>query len=369
MSNTKDLSKQIEVSQKGYYTDSYSMSIGEFMNMYKDKELIINPKYQREFRWTEIQKSRFIESILLAIPLPSIFIFQDKKKWEVVDGLQRLSTILQFTGVLRDKEDKQILPFKIEDVKTLPLLNALGWEDLDEELQFSFRKMKMDVRIIKDISAEKTKAKFELFQRLNQRPSILSGQEYRNALLIMYDESIFDWIEDLSHYQNFKSCIAGLEDRWFKEQYDKELILRLFVFPRYELKSKFKRVDDYLDNSVFYDTDSLLTKITSGEFNLQNEAQKFKKTFDLLFETKGEDVFKGNFGRGGQQFLESYFESIAIGLYHNIDQYTNNDIDTINSKIDQLESQTDFRNAKGSGTNTETRIRRLVPFSKVYFEK
>ncbi|MDP2366074.1 MAG: DUF262 domain-containing protein, partial [Ignavibacteria bacterium] len=171
--------------------------------MYKEKELVINPKYQREFRWTEQQQSRFIESIMLQIPLPSIFIFQGKKKWEVIDGLQRLSTIFQFTGILRDLKEEIMAPTELIDIKTVKALNSLKWSDLDEDIQFAFKKTKMDVKIIKDNSPEKSTAKFELFQRLNQKPSILSGQEYRNALFIMYYETVFDWLKELSEYTNF----------------------------------------------------------------------------------------------------------------------------------------------------------------------
>ncbi|HEV8080762.1 MAG TPA: DUF262 domain-containing protein [Chitinophagaceae bacterium] len=372
MSQQEELLDQLSISQRGYITDSYSMSIGEFMNMYKDKELVVNPKYQREFRWSEQQQSRFIESIFLQIPLPSIFIYQDQKKWEVIDGLQRLSTVFLFTGIsdLKDKEGQLLPPSTLKDTKTLKALDSMKWIDFNEELQFNFKKTKMEVKIIKDISPIKSKAKFELFQRLNQKPSILSGQEYRNALFIMYDEIIFDWLKDLSEYPNFKQCISGLEDRWLKEQYDKELIMRLFVFPMYELKSKFKKVDDYLDDSIFYlEDDSLLNKLDNGTFNLEIEKQKFRKTFDLLFQAKGTEVFKRSTGTSGQQFLESYYEAIAIGLYFNIDKYTADDIELIISKIEDLENQDEFKKARGIGTNTEIRIKKLVPFSKTYFSK
>ncbi|WP_299286758.1 DUF262 domain-containing protein [uncultured Mucilaginibacter sp.] len=370
MDQKDQLLEQLSISQRGYITDSYSMSIGEFMNMYRDKELIVNPKYQREFRWSDLQQSRFIESILLQIPLPSIFIFQDKKKWEVIDGLQRLSTIFLFTGIseLKDKEGNSFPPTVLKGTKTIKALESMQWSDFNDEIQFDFKKTKMEVKIIKDVSLEKSKAKFELFQRLNQKPSILSGQEYRNALLIMYDERIFDWLKSLSEYSNFRNCISGLEDRWLKEQYDKELILRLFVFPMYDLKSKFKKVDDYLDDSIFYSEDgSLLDKIENGEFSLESEKLKFEKTFDILYKAKGAEIFKRSTGSSGQQFLESYYEAIAIGLYFNIDNYSEDDIEFILSKIDNLEGQDDFKKARGIGTNTEIRIKKLVPFSKVYF--
>lgn len=365
-----DLYNLIKICQEDYRTDSYNMSIGELMSMYKSEELVTNPLYQREFRWNQEQKSKFIESILLEIPLPSIFIFQDKKTWEVIDGLQRLSTIFQFVGILRDKEKKPVEPFKIVGVKKISAINGLSWNDFDEETEFTFRKVKMDVKIIKDTSNRKTKAKFELFQRLNQKPSVLSGQEYRNALLIMYDEKIFYWLQKLASYKAFKECISGLEERWIKEQYDKELVLRLFVFSLFTMKAKFKKVDDFLDDAIFYsEPDSLLKMITDGEFDLDIESQKFNKTFDFLYQSKGEEVFKSTKSNRGQQFLESLYEAIAIGLYHNIDDYNEGDIGIIINKIDELDSQSEYLQAKGTGTNTEIRIRKLVPFSKNYFRK
>jgi hypothetical protein len=145
--------------------------------------------------------------------------------------------------------------------------------------------------------------------------------------------------------------------------------MRLFVFPMYDLKSKFKKVDDYLDDSIFYSNDYLLRKIDTGEFDLVNEKLKFQKTFDLLFEAKGTDVFKRSTGTSGQQFLESYYEAIAIGLYFNIDKYSEDDMKLIITKIDDLENQEEFKKARGIGTNTEIRIKKLVPFSKKYFSK
>lgn len=356
--------------RENYRTDSYSMSIGELMNMYKSGQLNTNPLYQRKFRWSNEQKSRLIESILLEIPIPSIFIYQDRSKWEVIDGLQRLSTIFQFTNILMDEKKSAIETFKIDNVKTLKEINGLGWDEFDEDTQFDFTKTKIEVKIIKDTSAEKSKAKFELFQRINQKPTILSGQEYRNALFIMYDQNIYEWIEELSKDRNFKNCISGLEERWFKEQYDKELILRLFVFPKYELRSKVKNVDDYLDTSIFYDEkNSLLSKISDGTFDLEIEKNKFKKTFQYLNDSFGEDVFKRKTGRSGQQFLESYYEAIAIGLYFNIDSYSKDDYELIKEKIDKLDTEEDFNNARGTGTNTEIRIRRIIPFAKEYFKK
>ncbi|PSU58635.1 hypothetical protein CTM75_16610 [Photobacterium phosphoreum] len=83
------------------------MSFGELMNMFEDGELFITPEYQRVFRWSLFQQTRFIESVLLGIPIPPIFVAEDDEgKWEVVDGLQRISTIFSFFGILESMPAK-----------------------------------------------------------------------------------------------------------------------------------------------------------------------------------------------------------------------------------------------------------------------
>src|SRR5215211_9324737 len=90
------LREEIDDKRKTIHSDGYAMSIGELLNLYRDGELDIHPEFQRFFRWSDWQKSRLIESILLGIPIPSIFVAQRQDGvWDVIDGLQRLSTIFQ----------------------------------------------------------------------------------------------------------------------------------------------------------------------------------------------------------------------------------------------------------------------------------
>lgn len=93
------LSSEIERNRNDIRSDGYSMSIGELLSLYKEGELDIHPEFQRFFRWSDQQKSSLIESLLLGIPLPSIFVAQrDDGVWDVIDGLQRLSTIFNLLG-------------------------------------------------------------------------------------------------------------------------------------------------------------------------------------------------------------------------------------------------------------------------------
>ncbi|MHC5734724.1 DUF262 domain-containing protein, partial [Nostoc sp.] len=78
-------------------TESLDLSFGEIVNLYSSKELVIQPEYHRLFRWTDEQKSRLIESIILELPIPQIFVIETSDAiFELIDGLQRVSSVIQF---------------------------------------------------------------------------------------------------------------------------------------------------------------------------------------------------------------------------------------------------------------------------------
>src|SRR4051794_34994136 len=96
------LKSEVDSKRREISADNLSMSIGEILNLYKDHELDIHPEFQRVFRWGKQQKSRLIESLLLGIPLPPIYVaVSEEGVWEVIDGVQRLSTIFEFMGDLK----------------------------------------------------------------------------------------------------------------------------------------------------------------------------------------------------------------------------------------------------------------------------
>lgn len=119
------LDQEIKDKSKEIFTDSYAMSVGEIASMYKEKELQLQPDYQRFFRWSNSQKTKFIESLLLGIPIPPIFVYQKEDGvWTVIDGLQRLSTIFQFMNILKlDLNNRHgVQDLELQATKFLPSL-------------------------------------------------------------------------------------------------------------------------------------------------------------------------------------------------------------------------------------------------------
>src|SRR6266508_3510579 len=170
---SSDLEKDIIDRSREIKTDGYAMSIGEVMSMYRDDDLDVHPEFQRIFRWTDDQKSRLIESILLGIPIPAIFVAQrDDGVWDIIDGVQRLSTILQFVGLYKKADGVLMEPLRLQKTEYLPSLDGYQWEVdpgdgrvFSDTLRRDFKRSKLEFRIIKKESDPD--AKYDLFQRLN----------------------------------------------------------------------------------------------------------------------------------------------------------------------------------------------------------
>src|SRR6266699_3080952 len=101
------LQQEIDKTRAEIRSDGYAISVSEWMSIYEKGELDIHPEFQRFFRWSLRQKSRLIESLLLGIPIPQIFVAQRPDGvWDVVDGLQRLSTIFEFENLAGRAEEE-----------------------------------------------------------------------------------------------------------------------------------------------------------------------------------------------------------------------------------------------------------------------
>ena len=362
-----DLKVEIDEKKKEFKTDNYPISIGEIKSMYENGEIVINPDFQRLFRWTDHQKTKLIESILLGIPIPPIFVYQrEDGLWEVVDGLQRLSTILQFFGVLK-KDDGNLYDYLVlSGTKYLPSLKDIVWtkhQDYEKELplplQLYFKRSKLQFSII--LNESDPAAKFEVFQRLNTGGTFASNQEIRNVIMIMMNRDVYDWFQELSKNKDFLETI-NLSDRLLQEQYHTELILRFIALRYYEYNSK-KDVKEFLD-----DTLELILK--DAAFNFDSVKENFEKLFQLLNAALGEDVFKKynhEKTRFQGKFLESAFEAITVGVSYNIDKF--NEYEKLKAKIISLWSEKDFLDNTGSGTNASSRIPKIIPFAKIFFCK
>jgi len=363
------LSSEIQEKIKEIKTDGYPMSIGELINLYKEGDLTVFPEYQRYFRWSISQKSDLIESLLLGIPIPPIFVSQDKEgKWDIVDGLQRISSIFEFVGILKDKDGNQYKPSTLIGTKFLPSLKGKQWDSEVEEESFTeaerriIKRRKINIIIIDSIN--NPTAKYELFQRLNTNGSELTPQEIRNCLMIMIDKEFYNKIKDICEYYKFNN-ITALSQKLLDEQYDKELVIRYLIARNQDLNN----VNSNEDIGKYL-TDKMLDIITDKDYDIENHLFELKKTIDLLYECLGENTFKKSNKEKDERFegkfMLSSYETILVGVSENVDYWQKNK-ELLEDKIKSIYTHPDYNNATSRGKRPILRFKELTNLSRRLF--
>lgn len=370
-----DLNNEIDIARHNVRTDSYSMSIGELASMYEDNELEIHPAFQRVFRWSDEQKSNFIESIFLGIPIPSIFVSQRQDGvWDLVDGLQRLSTIFSFMNKLKNEEGGIREPFTPEATKYLPSLKGKKWEtedvdstySLSNNLKLLFKRQKIAVNIIERESDDD--AKFELFQRLNTGGSALSPQEVRNCLLIMINNQAFDFVQALTKDISFQKTVLVTEAKE-DQAYYYELVLRFFInrHASDEIRSKHSDVHPYLNDETIR-----LFDVNSG-FEYRKEKEVFENAFKCIALALGDNAFKKynpQKGRYEGAFSLPVFEAVstAISFLVENDDYNEDDIVVaIQAKTKELVDNNDFKDSYATRIRPIDRTKIMIGIGRSLF--
>lgn len=367
-----DLSEQIQTAQRRVRTDAYQMSVGELVNLYEEGELKIDPEFQRLFRWEPGQKSKLIESLLLGIPLPSIFVFETETgKWELVDGLQRLSTILEFMGKLRDPDGGLRPPSVLESTRYLPSLHNVVWEKsdkvvgasiaeqvpLDRAEQLAIRRGRMGVEILKRPSDEATK--FDLFQRLNAGGTVANPQELRNSIVLMVNGDYFRAIRTVAEDAAFKQ-VTGVSEEQEQKQRHIELAMRFLVHTFIPYDGRLD-VEEYIDEGV-------ITLARKGD--IKRDVDSLRQTFQILDQALGSDAlrrFDGerHVGKIGLVALEA----LAVGVAKNLDAISRHPApaDFVKERIQAFWGDPKTAGFTSPGVRGTTRIQRTVPFGDDWF--
>ena len=363
------LQKEIDEMAKVIRADKYPMSIGEMVSIYKEGDIDVHPEFQRIFRWDIAQKSNLIESILLGIPIPEIFVSQNELGvWDVIDGQQRLSTIFEFIGILKN-ESKEVMPVsKLTKTKFLPSLEGKLWEgendgdSLTEAQRRFIKRAKLDITII-DKSSDQD-VKYELFQRLNTGGSRLSPQEVRNCLLVMINEKLYATFRDLKDNENFSNCIP-LGDNSIDQQSDMELIVRYFIARNSDIKAikSEGNIHEYL-------TDQIVKIAKDVDCDLEEDKNDFIRTFIYLNSLLGEDSFK-RYNESKKKFegpvLVSAFEVIVLGLSRNLDKWTSKRKEQVIELIKSIYTHSVYVDNIKRGVRPTSRFRNLLLLSLELF--
>ncbi|WGM22794.1 DUF262 domain-containing protein [Paenarthrobacter sp. OM7] len=211
--------------------DTYDVTVDELLRRVSRGRIDIAPIYQRQFRWPIGRQSRLIESVLLGIPVPPLFMATNThaasgSSWEVVDGLQRLLSLVNFAG---DPDARAAAglsgnPAKLIELEKLTDFEGLSFQDLPKDIQTGLEDRPMKVIVLNDKSD--LQVRFDLFERLNTGGIVLSAHEIRQSV---YRGEFIDKLARLSQTTDFTNFVVLPESRW-KDGTPQDFVLRFFAF-------------------------------------------------------------------------------------------------------------------------------------------
>jgi hypothetical protein len=255
--------------------DSYDVTVDELVRRVGKQRIEIAPAYQRQFRWDQERQSRLVESLLLGIPVPSLFMATNVDPdlgttWEVVDGLQRLLTLVGFLGddAIRASARLTGPSTTLEGLEKLTELEGLTAETIPRDILTGLLDRPIKVIVLNDKSD--LRVRFDLFERLNTGGIRLTDQEVRGSVFM---GEFIDLLEELSGQDNFKKVVI-LPRAQQKDASAQEYVLRFFAFAdRY--KQFDHSVKDFLND---YCADAAL------QSDVARRREVFNETFDYLAE-------------------------------------------------------------------------------------
>lgn len=368
-------------------TESLDMSVGEIIALHQQHELVIQPDFQRLFRWSFEQRSRLVESLLLELPIPSIFLIEKESGvLELIDGLQRISSILHFIDAqslklkteaeaqndeeeAEDEEDvaggQELLeleelvlevpqPLRLEGCDLVKELNGLTFDELPLTLRLRLKRTAIRTVIIKRQSSQFLR--YEMFKRLNTGGSKLSDQDIRNVNARMLGEAgaaFYKKLAQAAHFAPFRKTIELLPPTALDTRTDEELVLRFFATKNY--RSHFRgNVGDWLD--------AYMESVLLGGLPFDaEEVQQFSEVFDVLAQKFGPHAFvKYRNGEPLGGVAPAYFEAVSIGALTSLERLRALSPEQAKQVLSTAVESKDFRRVTGPGANSLPKLERRI---------
>ncbi len=244
-----------------------------------------NPEYQRRKRWDNGKKSRLMESFIMNVPLPPIFLYEyEYSKYEVMDGLQRLTSI----------DDFYSNKFTLEGLEYWKELNGKKYDDLPSEIQKGIDRRYLSSIVLLEETAksveEAENLKRIVFERLNSGGEPINNQETRNALLNGKFNQLCLKLAQIDNFRNMWQIPLEsegedelLKSEAYRKMEDVELVLRFFTYRHLEQRSGYS-IEDFLDE--------YLKQANEFDDNVLKQLEElFVSTVNTIYTIFGNDAF------------------------------------------------------------------------------
>ena len=267
--HTQDqISNQLGTQRRTVDFDTFDIQLQELLRMLSEGQISVAPAYQRQFRWDDARCSELIESLMLGIPIPNLFMAtNDDNTWETVDGVQRLSAIVKFAG---DNGLRATFglgrALVLEGLKKLSLFTGLTFSSLHLSIQQHVKTRPLRVVTLNDKSD--VFIRFDLFERLNTGGVLLTNHEIRDCV---FQGKFADKLDELAKLEEFQTVVR-LPRRKKTDGTLEECVLRFFA-----LIDRYKKFDHSVEDFL---TDYM--KHASKDFEYDKRELEFRNVFAKL---------------------------------------------------------------------------------------
>jgi len=293
--NAQAFESQLEAQRHRVDFDTYDITVQQLISMVESGAIDVAPAYQRHFRWDIKKRSDLVESVFLGVPVPSLFMATNRDgTWELVDGVQRLSTLTQFAGSEEARKRLELThPLVLGELKKLSELNKTTFAQLPDSIKLKF--MLRPIKVITLSDKSDLAVRFDLFERLNTGGEALTDQEIRACI---YRGQFNEFLERMAKAKEFQKVIR-LTDRQDKDGTREECVLRFFAF-LHDYKLFVHSVVDFLN--------SYMAK-ASKSFDYKKNEELFIRTFTQL-----QSALPRGIVRGTRRITPiNLYEAVAVG--------------------------------------------------------
>ncbi|EPU1005635.1 DUF262 domain-containing protein [Vibrio cholerae] len=343
--NIIKIQEQLDENRRTVSFDSYDITVRQLYDMVVEGMIEIAPEYQRHFVWDEKRQSALIESIFLGIPVPSMFMATNKdSSWEVIDGLQRLTTLINFIGDDQELRSSRTSyhELKLTGLEKLEAMNGIYFRDLPSSIRMMFLTRPLRITVLNDRSD--FTVRYDLFERLNTGGVTLHEQEIRNCV---YVGEFNDFIKELAENKDFRSVVKMTSNAERSGSYE-ELVLKFFAY--YENSDNFVHsVKGFLNDYMAAKTDKFKNR------NKLNDV--FVQTFSLLTKHLPEGIVRGNRKNITPVVL---YEAISVGTALALDE---NKPLKLNNLVGLL-NDPELKKATTGATNSKSMLKKRLDIVK-----
>ncbi|MEQ8769232.1 MAG: DUF262 domain-containing protein [Phycisphaerales bacterium] len=341
----------VEERVKSTRTQSFDISVGEILSIHERGELVIRPEFQRMFRWSIEKQSRLIESLLLEVPIPPIFVIETESGiYELIDGLQRVTSIINFFS-----DEK---PLVLRGCDIVPQLNGHTAAALPLALRLRVKRVPIRMVVVKRESSPH--AKYEMFYRLNTGGEPATEQEVRNCVIRIIDNTFNQYLIERASFPAFKECISGFSDNRLKQLYDQELVLRFCAFKNDA--GRFRHmIGDFLTQYMLEVTEKKI------EFDYAAEQTLFESVFETLNVIDGAHTISriSEVGNPTKRATPNFFEAFSLGivpLLNDIDLTDKDQVDRLRTASRTIKQDPTFLAHTGPGSNQPIKVTARISF-------